>query len=493
MGAFRRGSKNAFRNSVRTVGITIILALSIALALVMLMSVSAVNSRIDQVKSDIGTTITVRSAGFRGFQGGGNPLTQADVDKIDKTPHVVSAVATLDDRLRNESSPGGFGPGGESSTAVTNLTSPIQPGTLGRRFGDDQAGAGTSTPAQATGFTLPVTVTGTTDPSNPRVLQVSSLTLDSGTSFDGTSTDKVALVGRDLASTNSLQVGSTFTAYGQTITVAGIYSTGDTFADAAMLMPLATLEELSGQTGVTTVLVRVDSVDNVATTTSALQTRLGETADVVSDATTSSDTLASLDNVKTIATYSLVGALVAGAAIIFLSMLMIVRERRREIGVLKAIGGSNAKISLQFVAEAITFTLMAAVAGIVIGIILSNPVLDVMVNNSTSSSTQASGTFPGGANGPPGAATQSGGNGTTRPTPPRGGGQGNGTGRIAFGQGFGRGVTNFGSTVGNLSTTVGVGTLVFGILAAFSIAILGSAIPAFFIAKVRPAEVMRSE
>ena len=82
---------------------------------------------------------------------------------------------------------------------------------------------------------------------------------------------------------------------------------------------------------------------------------------------------------KTIATYSLVGALVAGAVIIFLSMLMIVRERRREIGVLKAIGSSNAKISWQFVTEALTLTGMAAVVGVVIGgVILSNPVLDVL-------------------------------------------------------------------------------------------------------------------
>ena len=35
---------------------------------------------------------------------------------------------------------------------------------------------------------------------------------------------------------------------------------------------------------------------------------------------------------------------VAGAIIIFLTMMMIVRERRREIGVLKAIGASNVNV-----------------------------------------------------------------------------------------------------------------------------------------------------
>ena len=103
----------------------------------------------------------------------------------------------------------------------------------------------------------------------------------------------------------------------------------------------------------------------------------------MSDQSAAADTLSSLDNVKTIATYSLVGALVAGSVIIFLSMLMIVRERRREIGVLKAIGSSNAKISWQFVTEALTLTGMAAVVGVVAGVILSNPVLDALVSSSS--------------------------------------------------------------------------------------------------------------
>ena len=73
--------------------------------------------------------------------------------------------------------------------------------------------------------------------------------------------------------------------------------------------------------------------------------------------------------------------------IIFLSMLMIVRERRREIGVLKAIGSSNAKISWQFVSEALTLTGMAAVVGVVAGVILSNPVLDALVSSSSSTAS----------------------------------------------------------------------------------------------------------
>ena len=110
-----------------------------------------------------------------------------------------------------------------------------------------------------------------------------------------------------------------------------------------------------------------------------MQKSLGDTADVVSDQRAQAETLSSLDNVKTIATYSLIGALVAGSVIIFLSMLMIVRERRREIGVLKAIGSSNARISWQFVTEALTLTGWPRSSAWSAGVILSNPVLDALV------------------------------------------------------------------------------------------------------------------
>jgi putative ABC transport system permease protein len=238
---------------------------------------------------------------------------------------------------------------------------------------------------------------------------------------------------------------------------------------------------------VTAALVKVDSIGNVGPTTTALQQSLGTAADVVSDATNSETTLSSLNNVKTISGYSLLGALVAGSVIIFLSMLMIVRERRREIGVLKAIGSSNSKIALQFVTEALTLTMMAAVVGVIAGIVLSNPVLDVLVKNSTSTTATAAVQGPRGAFGGGGLANVT--QGTTPTGTPIGPGGG---ARFAPG-GISRGVTQFGSALDNVRASVGFSIVLYGLLAAAAIAMAGSAVPAFLIAKVRPAEVMRSE
>ncbi len=471
MSTTTRGVKNAFRNTIRSISITAILALTIALALVMLLSLKAVDARIDDVKSSVGNTLTVSPAGARGFQGGGEPLTAAEITKIQNTAHVKSVASTLEDRWITEGQTAPTRPDGSTDgSGSTSLQSAIDPGTLGNRSnGNTQGGAavGGNFP---TNFSLPVTVTGTTAPGSTQVSDVNSFKLTAGENIDGTSSDYVALVGKALATKNNLSVGSTFTAYGQTITVKGIYDTGNTFTNAGVIMPLPALQKLSSQTGdVTSAIVTVDSVDHLDATVSALEKKLGSAADVVSDASASADTLSSLDNVKTIATYSLIGALVAGSVIIFLSMLMIVRERRREIGVLKAIGSSNAKISWQFVSEALTLTGMAAVIGVVAGVILSNPVLDALV--SSSSNTANGPSFSGPGRGPGGA----------------------GGGPVRIGGGITRGFTQFGDVLSNVQAHVGVSILLYGLLAAVLIAVIGTAFPSWLIAKIRPAEVMRTE
>src|SRR5436190_19150147 len=124
MSVTARGVKNAFRNTIRSISITAILALTIALALVMLLSLKAVQARIDDVKGSVGTTLTVMPAGSRGFQGGGEPLTAAQITKIEHTPHVKAVASTLEDRWTTEGSTAPTGPNGETgNTGTTNLQS----------------------------------------------------------------------------------------------------------------------------------------------------------------------------------------------------------------------------------------------------------------------------------------------------------------------------------------------------------------------------------
>jgi putative ABC transport system permease protein len=457
MGTVRRGTRNAFRNSIRTVAIVAILGVSLSLALVMLVSYQAAKQRVSSVSEDVGTTITIRPAGFGGFGGGGTPLTAADVTTIAGTPHVTAVAASVTDRLSNTASTSsGFNRGGTGGT--TSLVSPIKPGFLGNRFG---GGAGFTPPAN---FTLPVQVTGTDDPLNPLVYGVTQVTLTKGTVINGGSSARTALVGTTLAAKNKLTVGSTFQAYDTTITVSGIFDAHDTAANAGFTLPLKTMQSLSGISGVTQVNVEVDSVGNVASTTTALQGRLGTSvADVTSAQSNTAATASSLNSIETIALYSFVGALIAAAAILLLSMLMIVRERRREIGILKAFGSSNGGVVGTFVSEALTLTAMAAVLGTLLGLVLANPILSALVKSQNSSGGGGFGGFGRFSGGAP-------------------------SGGFRFG-GFGI----RGNTIGQLHAVLGTNVAIFAVLAAAGIALVGSAVPAYLIAKVRPAEVMRSE
>ncbi len=459
MNVATRGMRNAFRNSIRTFSIVIILGLSVGLALSMVIARGGVQKKIDSVKSSIGNTITINPAGVQGFQGGGDPLTTAQIDKIKNLTHITAVTEMLQDRLTSDNS---------------NLTSAIDAGSLGKRFSENsgehievtipkgEMGGSTSSNGNdfTRSFTPPVTAIGTNNPSNSsEIANNGTLKLTSGKLFDANATDNVAVVGKDLATKNNLKVGSTFTAYSATFKVVGIYDTGTSFANNSIAMPLTVMQKLSDQAGdITNAVVKVDNVSNVTSVYNSIKSKLGTAADVTNSESEAQTALAPLENIKTISLYSLIGAVIAGSVIILLTMVMIVRERRREIGVLKAIGASNLKVMFQFMAEAVTFTALGAAVGIVLGVVGGSPITKVLVNNSTSSDA----------------------NGSVQT-------MGRGAGMVVHRLGLGS------QNLKDVQAVVGWDILLYGLGAALLIAIAGSAVAALLIAKVRPAEVMRAE
>jgi len=449
MNTVSRGIRNAFRNGIRTFSIVVILGLSIGLALSMLVARQAVNDKITSVKSSIGNTIAVSPAGARGFEGGGTPLTSTQATTVGAISHVSSVAASLSDRL---------------TSTTTNLVSSIDAGTLGQRnasnsgvqFQGPPQGDSNGTSAMRT-FTPPVTVTGVNDLSKATVYGGSSVTYTSGAALDPTQNKNVAVVGKNLADKNSLSVGSTFTMYSTTITVVGIYDTGTTFSNNGLIVALSTLQGLSSQAGqVTSMTVTVDSIDNVDATVAAIKTSLGTAADVTSEQAAAATAIAPLENVKTIATYSLIGALVAGAVIVLLTMVMIVRERRREIGVVKAIGSSNASTMIQFMVESTTLTIMGLILGLGFAVVAATPITSALVDTSTSSASSTS--------------TQAG-----------------------PGRGMRGAARGLGQSVQAVQASMKPEVILYGVGAALLIAIVGSAVPAYAISRVRPSEVMRTE
>lgn len=456
MNVVSRGIKNAIRSPLRSGAIVLMLAISVGLILSMLVARGSVSSKIDEVKATAGTNITISPAGVMGFAGGGDPLTSAQVATIKSTAHITSTSATLSDQM---------------STSDTSLTPSLELGSFGarqQRF-DNVSGSTTADDSDTSDSaalesrpapTPRTTVTGTTNP-NSVSTDGNDLEITSGKTINGTSDDLIALIGSDLAEKNSLAIGDTFTAYGETITVKGIFETGNTFQDSGIIMPIATVQNLTDQAGaVSSVIATVDSSDNVNTVVSSLKTSLGDKADVTSQIEQAETSVSSLKSIASLALAGVIGATIAGAIIVLLAMVMIVRERRHEIGVIKAIGGTNVKVIGQFVTEALTLTIIGAIAGLSLGILVSGPMTNSLVSNNQNSNSSVS-RVQGGPEGPAG----------------------------AIKGGFKQIGTNF--TQVTASLTPGVFASAIGIT--LLIAIIGSAVPAWFIARIRPAEVLRTE
>ncbi|NTW62364.1 FtsX-like permease family protein [Candidatus Saccharibacteria bacterium] len=446
MNVVSRGIKNAFRSPLRSGAIIVMLSVSVGLILSMLVARSSVNARVNEVKSNSGTNITISPAGIQGFEGGGSALTTAQLATIKSISHITDTTSTLRDQMQ---------------TTDTNLSPSLELGSFGARQqrleNSDTTSSNTATTSRPTP-TPRTSVTGTTDSS---VLSTSGgqLNITSGIDIDGNSSDLVALVGSDLAAKNSLTVGKTFTAYGKTITVKGIFKTDNKFQDSGLIMPLATVQNLTSQSGaISGIIVKVDSSDNVTSTVNNIKTKLGsDKVDVVSQAEQAANSVSSLESISSLALTGVVASAIAGAVIILLAMVMIVRERQREIGVIKAIGGTNTKVIFQFITEALTITIIGSIVGLALGIAVSGPMTTSLVNNSTASeSTQ------------------------NRP----GGGPG----------GFmSRGLGQINSNVNQVAASLTPQIFASAVGITLLIAIVGSAAPAWLIARVSPAEVLRSE
>lgn len=468
-----RGVRNAFRNGIRTVSIVLILALAIGLALAMLVARQAVDKKISEVKSSIGNNITISPAGARSFGFGGfggsssstsnesTSLTNDDLTKVKAVDHITKVVATLSARATTDTD--------------TNLTSPTP--TRNSSESSDSSEQSMNAP---TNMTFPIGVTGTNDTA-ASISNLGDAEISDGETIDGTSSNYVALIGDQLAEKNDLSVGSTFTLYDKTFTVKGIISTTSSDDESgsegmgrnlsvgsAIIVPLTTLQAISDNADtISSITAVVDNVSNTDSVVSSITAALGtdddgnNRADVTSDADNAETALESLESIKTTSVFSLLACAIAAAVIILLAMLMIVRERRGEVGVLKAIGAKSSSIIKMFAVESLTLTLLASVIGIGVGVLASGPLTSSLASSSTSSET-----------------SQTEGQGGMR------GGPGN------FIQ---RGLSNVSSDVSTITAEVDWRIVVYALGSAMVIALVGASTASLIVMRVRPAEAVRAE
>ena len=443
MSTVLRSLRNLIRSPLRTTLMVVLLAVSIGLALIMATVHGATQTQLGSISGQIGTSISITpysSGGPGGFEQGSTISTLSDnyVDQLSSIAHVAAVEPSVRE-LYQGTALQAYQPSDSSNSSST------YPG--GRRF----------TPRiTVMGIDPEVSITDLTG-----TLNNATVTLSEGSYF--TSDDdnaNVMLISQDLAETNSLNVGSTVSIAGgaetASVEVIGIYTTSNGFASNMLIMPVETVKTLYGLDGVNSVTVVADDTSNVDAVVTAISAIFPSgTADVTTAQQEYQRISGNVSSTRSTATIAMIVAFIVAGAIVLFSVLLMIRQRVKEIGILKAIGASNWRIGLQFSLETLAVSVVGAVIGALITYPLAQKVYDLM--NGTSSTTSGRTVGRGFGGGPGG----------------------------MFGQVGGR--------IAGLHVAVSPTVFLYALLIAAALAILASTLPAWYIARVKPAEVLRNE
>ncbi|MCI0831963.1 MAG: ABC transporter permease, partial [Chloroflexi bacterium] len=300
MKTLRWAVRALLRSPLRAALLVGVLSVSIGLALIMITVDGAFDERLEEIQSQVGTTVTVQPAGsfgggfiFRGGFGGGAGGADGEggpggVGGGPDAPDAVDDAATDDEAVQATLTDDAV----EAIASIEHVSSYSR--TITEQYtGDDLIGGTIEPPADspfagrgpAGGFQVPVIVTGTDSPTALSSLGVENVEITSGRTFESDEGEaSVAVIGASLAEANGLAVGDTFAVNEVDVEVVGIFVTGTQFGDNAMFLPLDTARVLFDREGeVDAITVQVDTAENVSSTAEEIRVTLGED---VADVTT---------------------------------------------------------------------------------------------------------------------------------------------------------------------------------------------------------------
>jgi len=184
-----------------------------------------------------------------------------------------------------------------------------------------------------------------------------------------------ALVGVGAASRLHVSAGGPLMIFGRSFRVAGIYRSGISLEDAGVELPLSTTQQLSHRPDDVTMIAisiapgfRETDVEQAVERMMPGTVALGDPSEV-SRVDTNSRIITKA------AIIIAVLALILGAVVVINTMAMAVVERRREFGVLSALGWTRLQIARLILGETMAVSLAGAVVGLGLGALTSELVV----------------------------------------------------------------------------------------------------------------------
>lgn len=228
-----------------------------------------------------------------------------------------------------------------------------------------------------------------------------------GSMFDIQATDNPCVISDELADKNTLKVGSQIVVSDPNdetktynLKVVGIYNDSsenseDRFSMFSMaanqiLVPNSVVEniakndtDIQAQITPAFVLKNYDDVDNFKSEISSKG--LSEYYSISTNQESVEKSVKPIENLSSYTKIFLIIVLIIGAIILFVLNMINIKDRKYEIGVLRAIGMKKHLVLSKFILETLVITTVSMILGIVIGSLLSVPTANYMLKNQISS------------------------------------------------------------------------------------------------------------
>lgn len=430
MNFIKRGLLSLWAKKGRTLLLCAVFSAILIFVLAGLTIKSAAEKATENAQNSLGATVTLAASREAMFGGGQNDTSTSDSSSTDSTserreftstPVKVSdaeKIAALDNVKSYVLVTSGTATAGDGIEPITSSDTTSSSSTAdSSQQGPGGMGRGGMGGKMQTGD---FTITGVSSSADYSSFSDGTATLEDGEALtaDDAGTNNV-LIEETLAESNDLSVGDTFKLTDSdgenevTVTVKGIYSTTESAsgiaAQVSMLNPVNTIysyytlaNTLSGNTDEDTVdsaIYTLSEPSKVTAFTKAAEKVIDtDTYDLTTNDQLYQSMITPLENVSSFAKNIVILVAVTGIIILTLIVMLMIRERRYEIGVLLSMGESRAKMIFQFFTEMFVTMLIALVIATFTGNIVGNVVGNQLLSQETTTSQTDTQTQQGGNN-----------------------------------------------------------------------------------------------